>query len=198
MSLPEPDARIFIYNAIDELIITSSTDKAIKIIGAALERYTIFDLQYIGGSIYKQLAGLPSKYKSEYIRYSPYFLEQYHAFMQMYHQQTPTIDKCIKDPISWQKYWDLTRTLCFVTPQKPNDTYPPMDTPTKRFFFRLVYGYIMFISGETAHSIGMPFPGGARIYKSGDRVLCPIRNKEKDYPFALCNFCPAEQDPDYI
>ena len=46
---------------------------------------------------------------------------------------------------------------------------------------------------EPGHPIGMPFPGGFTVERRDDNYYCPIRDKEKDVPFAICNFCPAKQ-----
>ncbi len=53
----------------------------------------------------------------------------------------------------------------------------------------------MMNKGAPGHPVGLVFPGGWRVRREGDVVYCPIRDKEKDLPQALCNSCPAKQDP---
>jgi uncharacterized protein (UPF0305 family) len=52
----------------------------------------------------------------------------------------------------------------------------------------------MFVLDQPGHPIGTPFPGGFTVRQQGDEFYCPIREKEKDIWYSICNFCPAKQD----
>lgn len=56
--------------------------------------------------------------------------------------------------------------------------------------------YTSFVLEEPIHIVGTPFPGGFKVKKVGDDYLCPVKEKQKDNPGAVCGFCIAEQDED--
>jgi uncharacterized protein (UPF0305 family) len=39
----------------------------------------------------------------------------------------------------------------------------------------------------------MPFPGPFFVEEKNGIYFCPIRDKEKDVFYSICNFCPARQ-----
>ncbi|HJK34625.1 MAG TPA: DUF2115 family protein [Methanocorpusculum sp.] len=196
LSLSDDESAAVIDRTIQSLQKATSTADAVKRIGSALSQYTVFDLQYIGGFIRREVNKLPNPYRRVYLPYSLDLLNQYHVFMQMYRTQK-IYDEPIKDPTLWSEYWEIARVQCFVRSGPSDDPFPQMEHPLSKFFYRLVYGYVMLIANGYGHPIGMPFPGGATVHREGEQVLCPIRDKERDLPAALCNFCPAEQDPRY-
>lgn len=196
LSLSDSEAEAFINGTVTDLQAVSGTAEAVARIGAALSRYTIFDLQYIGGFIRREVERLPNAYRRVYRPYSLDLLDQYHSFLREY-RTGAGVDAPLGDPEHWMEYWEIARGQCFVRTGKSDDPFPQMEHPLLKFFYRLVYGYVMLIANGYGHPIGMPFPGGATVRREGERVLCPIRNKERELPSALCNFCPAEQDPKY-
>ena len=196
LSLSDNEAGLLISKTITDLKAAAGTAEAVVKIGTALSRYTVFDLQYIGGCICREAAKLPNPYQRAYLPYSTDLLDQHHRFITMY-RTLNFADVPRKNPELWRKYWEIARTVYLVRTRKTDDPFPQMEHPLSEFFYRLVYGYVMLIEGGCGHPIGLPFPGGATVRQEGHRVLCPIRDKEKDLPSALCNFCPAEQDPDY-
>lgn len=198
LSLPGDEARVLINETTAGLLETTTTTEGIGNISDALKRYTVFDLQYIGGVIRREVDKLPNPYRRCYRPYSGDLLDQYHQFMSLLHARRFPDAQPIRDPELWRRYWEMAAVQCFVQTGPSNDPFPQMDHPLYKFFYRLVYGYVMLIDGGYGHPIGMPFPGGATVKREGGRVLCPIRDKEKDLASALCNFCPAEQDPRYL
>jgi uncharacterized protein (UPF0305 family) len=196
LSLSNSESAIFIDETITSLQTATKTTEMVERIGFALSRYTVFDLQYIGGFVHREVEKLPDPYRKAYRPYSSDLLDQYHVFMQMYRTQV-IFEVPLKDPVLWHEFWERTRVQCFVRSVKSDEPFLQMEHPLSKFFYRLVYGYVMLIARGYGHPIGMPFPGGATVHREGERVLCPIRDKERDLPSALCNFCPAEQDPRY-
>ena len=182
-----------------QLATAATQHEGTRIIAETLAKYTIFDLQYIGGYIRHNVDKLPNPYRNRYRPYSQDLLNQYSTCMKEYRCGIPADTRPIKDPSLWKTYWEITPGHCFDPgPQRPDEPFPQMKHPMNTFFYRLVYGYVMLIKGGYGHPVGMPFPGGFTVRQNGDRVLCPIRDKEKDLPAALCNYCPAEQDPDFL
>lgn len=161
-----------------------------------LTEYTFIDLQKIGSRIYYEVEKLPYPYRRSFKPYSQDLLNQYHKIMSE-HRKGIIPDGEMDDPKLWQDYWLCTKDACSKRTKDINDPTPRQDRLSGELFYRLVYGYVIFLKNGYGHPIGMPFPGGFRIYEKCGRVYCPIRDKEKDLPQALCNFCPAEQDPDY-
>lgn len=68
-------------------------------------------------------------------------------------------------------------------------------------FFRIyevVSLYTTFILEEPIHIVGTLFPGGFRVKFEGNTYYCPVKEKQKDNPGAVCGFCIAEQDEDVL
>lgn len=62
--------------------------------------------------------------------------------------------------------------------------------------YRIVSLYTTFVLGEPIHVVGTPFPGGFEVKFENGKYLCPVKEKQKDNPSAVCGFCIAEQDED--
>ncbi|HII84139.1 MAG TPA: DUF2115 domain-containing protein [Methanobacterium subterraneum] len=59
---------------------------------------------------------------------------------------------------------------------------------------RLVSVYTAFVREESIHPMGTRFPGGFTLRLVGGVYLCPVKDKQKDTPSALCRFCVSVQD----
>ncbi|RXE55954.1 hypothetical protein ABH15_07040 [Methanoculleus taiwanensis] len=155
------------------------------------ERYTLADLQVIGGRLYREVASLPSPYR-EAVR--PYFTEQilgaYHRLISMHRSGRFTaMAEPIADREAAAAYFAMVPEGCFCWDDTGADNYGPRH----RFFYYLVAAFEMFVLNRPGHPVGMPFPGGFAVEERSGRFLCPVRDREKDVPHSLCNFCPAEQ-----
>lgn len=64
--------------------------------------------------------------------------------------------------------------------------------------YKIMSIYTTFILEEAVHPPGTPFPGGFKVKFDGDKYLCPVKERQKDNPGAVCGFCIASQDPDTI
>jgi hypothetical protein len=157
--------------------------------------YSVFELQVIGGHLRREVAALPSPYREAI---GPHFTAQifgaHHHLLMMHRSgefqrmQTP-----LADPVLLAGYLAMIPASCL----RSNDERPGVSghlrTPRHRLFYYLMAGFMIFVLGRPGHPVGMPFPGGFFVREEGRRFLCPIREKEKDLPFSICNFCPAEQ-----
>jgi len=69
-----------------------------------------------------------------------------------------------------------------------------------KFFqiYKIVALYTTFILEESVHPVNTPFPGGFKVKFNDNKYLCPVKERQKDNPGAVCGFCIAEQDPETI
>lgn len=183
----------FVKSVSAELLAAKNAEEAVPVLKKALERYTIFDLQRVGGTIRRETELLPEPYRSRYRPYSIDLLNQYHAFLSDVRcgksKQREILDRKL-----WDEFWKNAEESCFSDEVSKNSPEVGIGTPAGKLFYRLVYGYAMLIVGLPGHPVGMPFPGGWTVKEESGKILCPIRDKEKDLPQALCNYCPAVQD----
>jgi uncharacterized protein (UPF0305 family) len=160
-----------------------------------LLRYSLFDLQIIGGRLNSEVEKLPSPYR-EAVR--PYFRDQlfgtHHRIMEMFRNGAfRSLDgKPFRDPEIFDRFWQMVPAGCFAW----NDTSernPYFQNPKNRLFYYLIAAFAMFVLDEPGHPVGMPFPGGFKVEQRGTEYYCLIRDKEKDVFYSICNFCPARQ-----
>lgn len=60
--------------------------------------------------------------------------------------------------------------------------------------YKVISIYTTFVLNEPIHIVGTPFPGGFEVRFENGTYLCPVKEKQKDNPGAVCGFCIAEQD----
>ncbi len=58
----------------------------------------------------------------------------------------------------------------------------------------VVATYTAFVREESIHPVGTRFPGGFTLRLVDGVYLCPVKDKQKDTPSALCRFCVSVQD----
>ncbi|MDO5846404.1 MAG: DUF2115 family protein [Methanocorpusculum sp.] len=193
---PKNDALAFIGTVSSALENETDGRLAVSQIAAAISQYTTLDLQYIGGHLRLEVEKLPNPYKNVYKPFSQDLIRQHAAFFA--DLRAGSAPETIADPVLWKEYWSGAAAACLASEAAISSApRPEFDSLSAKFFYRLVYGYAMLLKGEPGHPVGMPFPGGLKIRVEGSEIYCPIRDKEKDLPQALCNFCPAKQDPHY-
>lgn len=184
---------------ITEMIRTARTRGALaRELVRELERYTLFDLQIIGGRLNSEVEKLPSPYR-EAVR--PYFRDQlfgnYHRIFTMNRKGAfQTLDnKPFYDPELCTRYWEMVPEGCFAW-NDASERNPYFQNPKNRLFYYLVAAFVMFVLDEPGHPVGTPFPGGFKVEHRSDGYYCLIRDKEKDVFWSICNFCPAKQSPE--
>lgn len=191
---PDEELLVFAKDTCITLAAAGNGAAALSGILHALQRFTISDLQIIGGNIRYEVEKLPEPYKSRYKPYASDLLDKYHECLAAARSGT-----CfeITDAELWNSYWlSAAEHLLSGDDTDTTDELPRPCTagPAGKLFYRLVYGYVMLLAGKPGHPVGTPFPGGWKVLEENGVILCPIRDKEKDLPQALCNFCPAVQD----
>jgi len=157
-------------------------------------KYSIFELQVIGGVMNIEVSKLPSSYKR---RVKPYFEEQlfgsYHELLSKYRKgKFLHMKQSLKDPETFLSFCRMVPEGCTQWDETAWKN-PEIWNPKNRLFYYLISAYSMFIMDKPGHPVGMPFPGGHVVEKRGEKYYCPIRDKEKDVFFSICNFCPAIQ-----
>ncbi len=149
-----------------------------------LGRFNVLDLQRISASLELEINKLPSPYR-EKIR--PYFTEQlfgsYFKLMRMHGDgKFESLQGGLKD----KKLFEDFCRMAIERDEKDGEML-------FGGYYYLVSCFVMFVLDEPGHPEGMPFPGGFAVERRDDGYYCPIRDKEKDVPFAICNYCPAKQ-----
>ncbi|HUT38945.1 MAG TPA: DUF2115 domain-containing protein [Methanoregula sp.] len=164
------------------------------IVAHEIQKYTLFDLQIIGGRLYNDIEKLPSPYR-EAIR--PYFREQlfgkHHQLLVLHHARAfGTMNDPIRDMETFHKFCEMVPEGVFAS-QDLNERNPYFRNPKNRFFYYLIAAFTMFVLDEPGHPVGMPFPGGFSVEQRGRDYYCLIRDKEKEVFYSICNFCPSHQ-----
>jgi hypothetical protein len=188
------DADLSAIRAICDRIRAAGTKGELgTLLAREMERYTLADLQMIGGRLYREVNCLPLPYR-EAVR--PYFTEQvlgtYHRLIAMHRNGAfLSMHAPLTDPALFADYCAMVPEGCFCWDD--SDACAPGYGPRHRLFYYLVAAFEMFVLDRPGHPVGMPFPGGFRVEARSGRFLCPVRDREKDVLHSLCNFCPAEQ-----
>jgi len=168
-----------------------------EILSREMARYSLQDLQVIGGRLHTELIRLPRSYREQV---GPYLTDQilggYHRLI-MYHRSGRF--NTMTEPIS---NLETFTGFCEIIPNgctEWDDTISRMPityTLKHRLFYYLISAFTMFILEEPGHPVGMPFPGGYKVEDKNGVFYCLIRDKEKEVPYSICNFCPAVQSED--
>ncbi len=163
-------------------------------IAREIETFSLSELQAIGGSIRNEVDRLPSPYR-EKIR--PYFDRQFfgthHRLLCMFRSGIfQEMDGPVTDPETFRKFMAMIPEGCFGK-EAESGTEFRFGEPVRTLFYYLLSAFVMFVMDEPGHPVGTPFPGGFVVEQRGQEFLCPIRDKEEEIPFSICNFCPAKQ-----
>ncbi len=167
----------------------------LRLLTGEICQYTLFDLQIIGGRLNSEIELLPSPYR-EAVR--PFFRSQlfdrHHQLLAM--DRAPAHGHLMNEPLRDRelvaKYWEMVPEGCFAWDDS-GERNPYFRNPKNRLFYYLIAAFTMFVLDEPGHPVGMPFPGGFTVEKRSSDYYCLIRDKEKELPYSICNFCPAKQ-----
>jgi uncharacterized protein (UPF0305 family) len=198
-SLPEKNTAeaIAILNIVIRLRTARTKGELGHILANEIQKYSMFDLQIIGGRLHSEIEKLPSPYR-ESIR--PYFREQlfgkHHQLLAMHRTKAfDRMDAPLRDPETFGKFCVMVPEGCFLW-NDSGERNPYFRNPKNRLFYYLIAAFTMFVLDEPGHPVGMPFPGGFSVEQRGRDYYCLIRDKEKDVYYSICNFCPASQTED--
>ena len=169
-----------------------------SLLAEEVTQYSAFDLQIIGGRLNKEIENLPSPYRE---KIKPYFCEQifgaHHRLLLMSRSgEFKRMGSEIRDRDIFQKFCLMIPEGCFAW-DDASERNPRFRHPKNRLFYYLMAALTMFVLDEPGHPAGMPFPGGFTVEKRKHAYYCLIRDKEKEVPHSICNFCPALQKEEY-
>jgi uncharacterized protein (UPF0305 family) len=163
------------------------------------QRYSLFDLQIIGGRLNSEIEKLPSPYR-EAVR--PYFRDQlfkkHHQILAMHRDNRfrDLMKQPLTDPETFDRFCAMVPDGCFAW-NDAGERNPYFRNPKNRLFYYLIAAFTMFVLDEPGHPVGMPFPGGFSVENRGGKYYCLIRDKEKEVSWSICNFCPATQTEEH-
>jgi uncharacterized protein (UPF0305 family) len=164
------------------------------LLGDEVMCFSMFDLQVIGGTMRNEIHKLPSPYRE---MVSPYFMDQifgmhHRLLMELRNGEFEHLLVPINDRNLFEGFCDMVPRGCFSW-DNGSEGRLTMYRPRYRFFYYLIAAYTMFVREYPGHPVGMPFPGSFRVEEKGGIFFCPIRDREKDVYYSICNFCPARQ-----
>jgi hypothetical protein len=164
------------------------------VITGEVQKFSLFELQVIGGRMYAEVEKLPSPYRE---RIRPYFTEQlfgaHHRLIAMHRSgQFSRMTAPLSDPATFVEFCRMLPLGCFLQNDQSEGNIH-FRNPRNRLFYYLMAAFTMFVLDEPGHPAGMPFPGGFTVEKRVDGYYCLIRDKEKEIFWSICNFCPAKQ-----
>jgi hypothetical protein len=185
-----------VFETCRNLAITRTKGELGTLIARETLKFSVFDLQVICGRIHYEISRLPSPYR-EAVR--PYFLQQifesHHQILLMYRSGLfSRMDMPLKDPALFREFLVMVPPACF-SKEVESEYVPHLGSPVQTFFYFLMAAFSMFVLDRPGHPVGMPFPGGFRVEERDGQFFCPVRDKEKEVPFSICNFCPSYQSP---
>lgn len=171
-----------------------SRGEAGTLIAREISSYSLFDLQVIMGRVRHDIHRLPPSYRNAA---GPYLLSQ---IVDSHHSLLTTctrggfssIIEPLKERELYLSYLEMVPGGCYWFDLKA-EYLPQFHSPLHRLFYYLLAGYVMFVQERPGHPVGTPFPGGGKVEERCGAFFCPVREKHRDVPYALCNFCPARQ-----
>ena len=170
-----------------------------RILAEEAGRYTLADLQVIGGRLFMEVASLPEPYRS---RVRPFFHEQlfgaHHRLLTMYRSGAfRQLGEPLRDRETFEKFCVMIPEGCFTWDEHAERT-PFHYSPQHRLFYYLMAAFTMFVLDSPGHPVGMPFPGGFAVEDRKRDVLLPDPGPGKEVFFSICNFCPAKQSEENV
>lgn len=189
-----PEEFAYIETLAGRLSGAASKGELAAMLAAEVEDFSMFELAVIGGRMRAEVDRLPTPYRE---KARPYFDRQLFG---MHHRLIALHRKGafagMREPIADRERFDAFCAMlpagCFCW-QDGREEHPHLKGPRNTFFYYLIAAFAMFVLDEPGHPVGTPFPGGFVVEGRGGAYSCPIRDKEKDVPYSICNFCPARQ-----
>lgn len=162
-----------------------------------VSRYSLMDLQIIGGRLHAEIIRLPDPYRKQV---HPFITEQlfgtHHQLLAMHRSgRFRSMTEPITDRATFVEFCNMIPDGC-VRWDESTERLPFRNTPRHRVFYYLMSAFTIFVLDRPGHPVGTPFPGGFRVEEHNGSFYCLIRDREKDVPFSICNFCPALQTED--
>jgi uncharacterized protein (UPF0305 family) len=189
-----PDERAYIERAISRLGSAGTKGELGTLIAREISHFSMYDLQVIGGKLNREIDSLPSPYR-EAIR--PFFHKQvfgmHHTLLSLSRSgEFARMKTPVTDPEAFRQFCGMVANGCFSW-DRGAEMHSHFYLPRHRLFYYLLACFAMFVLDEPGHPVGTPFPGGFSVEKRGGIYYCPVRDREKDVSYSICNVCPARQ-----
>jgi len=166
----------------DELQSVLKKEELVEILKNDADDISIRDLMEIYTNMLKEGKYVQRSYHGDYIRF---YIKSFSKYL-----------KGLKtDETPYNSYVDMEKLGGTVEHlQKMFEESEKDSSPGSKKILYLTSIYSTFVLEEPIHIVGSQFPGGLKVKKNGETYLCPVKDKQKESPNALCKFCIAEQE----
>ncbi|MFA4826171.1 MAG: DUF2115 domain-containing protein [Methanoregula sp.] len=163
-----------------------------EILSREVQKYSLNDLQILGGKMNTEIEHLPSTYRKAMVQLRDHVFTCHHHLIVLHRSGEFAR---LTAPVGNRKRFEA---FCNML---PSGMFAVIDTSEGTLhlkklsflFYYLLAAFTMFVLEEPAHPVGTRFPGGYNVEMKGSVYYCPVRDKEKEVFYSLCNFCPALQ-----
>jgi uncharacterized protein (UPF0305 family) len=189
-----PEEFAYIEKLAGRLAAVSSKGELAAMLAAEVEDFSMFELAVIGGRMRAEVDRLPVPYRE---KARPYFDRQlfgmHHRLLSLHRQGAfAGMREPVADGETFRAFCQMLPAGCFCW-QDGRDEHPHLRGPRNTLFYYLIAAFAMFVLDEPGHPVGTPFPGGFAVEERDGGYYCPIRDREEEVPYSICNFCPARQ-----
>ena len=189
-----PEEYAYIEELAGRLRGVSSKGDLAAMLALEVEDFSMFELAVIGGRMRAEVDHLPMPYR-EKVR--PYFDRQvfgmHHRLFSLHRKGAfAAMHEPVADRETFEAFCEMLPSGCFRWDEGRED-YPHLAGPRNTLFYYLIAAFTMFVLEEPGHPVGTPFPGGFAVEAQEGEYLCPIRDREEEVAYSICNFCPARQ-----
>jgi len=166
----------------NELCVVEDQESLLIVLKRWANRYSIFDLVQAQGFTAKELKNLhpPSYIKELSWKHSEWLIATIKEIRSAHLQKRETMNL--------EEYYDFIERIRENLIKAEDRVERDAQT-----LYSLCAAYHLFITKTPVHMVGTPFPGGFKVQKIGEEYFCPVKEKQKDVPEALCKFCVAKQ-----
>ncbi|HDR73871.1 MAG TPA: DUF2115 domain-containing protein [Methanoculleus sp.] len=189
-----PEEYAYIEELAGRLAGASSKGELAAMLAREVEDFSSFELAVIGGRMRAEVDRLPMPYRA---KVRPYFDLQvfgmHHRLLSLHRKGAfAAMTGPIADREPFEAFCAMLPAGCFCWEEERED-YPHLTGPRNTLFYYLLAAFAMFVLGEPGHPVGTPFPGGFAVEAKAGEYRCPIRDREEEVPYSICNVCPARQ-----
>ena len=139
--------------------------------------FLISDAQYV-----------PGNYRKEYLK----------AYISAFISRIKEVKEYESDDNEYLDLEEVQKAIRLLLKQENEITGTGGFDPAFFQIYKIISLYATFILKESVHPVGTPFPGGLKVKYDGKNYLCPVKERQKDNPGAVCGFCISEQDPETV
>lgn len=157
------------------------------------EMVSVYDLAMLSGDMERDMKNLPPSYRKAVkpFLYQRAFGDRKRILSMRDAGTFPEMAESIRDKAMFAGYCEMIASARDEICGQDREYAHHVVAGTILYFLTICFA--MFVMDEPGHPVGMPFPGGFTVHVRDGSYYCPVREKEKEYKYAVCNFCPALQ-----